>query len=197
MSAPVIGNLERHSSSPKSNACLVADFGYEFVRRLRPDAVKEFRRRGKISTKGYAVLRRSLHDWLRLFDSQIKRMINKNIGRLQGGHKNRRNAPVMHLGRFINPQNRGIGPTILDRRLNPGDRLRIYQVVASIHSVNVRCEDDFVARFKLSAIIQKVIYGDSGPSWYSYCLYNLVPPLLLRLSMTRWFNSYCTNLSRQ
>ena len=121
-------------------------------------------------------------------------MVNKNMARLQGSQKNRRDAPLMYLGRFINPQNRGIGPTSLDRRLNPGDRLRIYQVVASIQSVNVGGKDNLIAGFNFGTIIQKIIDGESRPSWYSYCRDILIPPLLFKLLMTRWFDSSCANL---
>jgi hypothetical protein len=56
--------------------------------------------------------------------------------------------------------------------------LRIYQIVAPVQSVNVGGKDNLVTGFNLSAIIQKVIYGDSRSSRYSYCLHCPIPPAL-------------------
>jgi hypothetical protein len=64
---------------------------------------------------------------------------------------------------FIYPENRGIGTSQLDSRLNPRDSRFVNKIVPSIKPVNMRQQQNLLARLDFGAMIQQAIDGHGGP----------------------------------
>ncbi len=131
----------------------VADHDHELVRRLGPLGHQERGGDGEHAHIPDLHLFDVLPELGILFDGQVEREVDEQIGVSDGTLEDGRHAPLVFLHNLVDPEYRAIGAARLDHSLVPANGLLVDQVVAAIDAVNVGPDDDLHARFDLGIVV--------------------------------------------